>query len=283
MRMIQLAALAMVAGVAMAAGAAEAQTLDKIRSTGKLAIGYRSDTIPFSFKGEDGTPRGYSIELCKRVAHNIGTALGIANVEPVMVEVDTQGRFDQIIKGEIDILCSADTITLSRREQVDFSLLTFATGGSLLYRPDGPQTFEALKGQKVGVHAGTTTEAGLRELVQRAQLDVTIVPVQSHEEGVKKLVSDELAAYFGDGAILLFYYLTSPDREHLKLSDKLLSFEPYALPIRRGDDDFRLAVDRALASVYRSGQIGEIFANSFGGAKPSELVQAMYRLQALPE
>lgn len=267
----------------MAMGHAQAQTLDKVKAGGKLTIGYRADTIPFSFKSEDGAPRGYSVELCKRIAHNIGTALGIASIEPVMVEVDTQGRFDQLENGAVDILCSADTVTLTRREQVDFSLLTFVTGGSLLYRPDGPQSFEALKGQKVGVHAGTTTEAGLRELVQRSQLEATIVPVQSHEEGVRKLAADELAAYFGDGAILLFYYLTSPDREQIRLSDKLLSFEPYALPIRRGDDTFRLAVDRALAGIYRSGQINEIFATSFGGAKPSELVQAMYRLQALPE
>src|SRR5208337_1302603 len=49
-----------------------------------------------------------------------------------------------------------------------------------------------------------------------------------------------------------------------------LSVEPYALALPRGDSDFRLAVDRALSHIYRSGEIVAVFQRTFGGkAEPS--------------
>ena len=88
----------------------------------------------------------------------------------------------------------------------------------------------------------------------------------------------------GDGAILLFNWLQSPERDRLKLSELSLSNEPYALVMARGDDGFRLTVDRALARLYRSDRIEEIFQTSFGiRAKPSDLVRALYLLNGLPD
>jgi ABC-type amino acid transport substrate-binding protein len=70
----------------------------------------------------------------------------------------------------------------------------------------------------------------------------------------------------------------------LLLADAYLSMEPYALALRRGDEDFRLAVDRALSQIYRSGEIGGVFAASFGpAAKPSQLLLGLYTTSALPE
>jgi glutamate/aspartate transport system substrate-binding protein len=55
--------------------------------------------------------------------------------------------------------------------------------------------------------------------------------------------------------------------------------------VRRNDADFRLVADRALAQLYRSGQIEQIFNRWFGqvGVRPSPVLTAMYVLQALPE
>ncbi len=52
------------------------------------------------------------------------------------------------------------------------------------------------------------------------------------------------------------------------LAENYLSIEPYALALPRGDGDFRLAVDRALSHIYRSGEIAAIFKRTFGDAKP---------------
>ena len=74
-----------------------------------------------------------------------------------------------------------------------------------------------------------------------------------HTDGIERLASGEFAAYFGDGAILLYQLLQSPFRDRLRLSDKVLSFEPYALALPKGDEAFRLVADRALAKLSRTG------------------------------
>ncbi len=70
----------------------------------------------------------------------------------------------------------------------------------------------------------------------------------------------------------------------MRLANGYLTVEPYALALARGDDDFRLAVDRALSRIYRSGEIIQIFARSFGpGAAPSDTLQTLSTVSALPE
>ena len=135
---------------------------------------------------------------------------------------------------------------------------TFATGATLLYPKDGASNFEQLAGQKVGVLAGSTTETGLKKALEAAKIDAIIVAVPTHRDGIERLASGELAAYFGDGAILLYQLMQSPFRERLLLADKVLSFEPYALALPKGDDAFRLVVDRALARTlaHRPDQCG---------------------------
>jgi ABC-type amino acid transport substrate-binding protein len=54
--------------------------------------------------------------------------------------------------------------------------------------------------------------------------------------------------------------------------------------MRRNDGAFRLAVNRALAELYRSGGVGPIYERWFGAfGKPSPAIQAMYLLNGLPE
>jgi glutamate/aspartate transport system substrate-binding protein len=53
---------------------------------------------------------------------------------------------------------------------------------------------------------------------------------------------------------------------------------------RRNDAAFRLAVNRALAELYRSGGFIPIYERWFGiFGKPSDAIQAMYLLNGLPE
>ncbi len=77
--------------------------------------------------------------------------------------------------------------------------------------------------------------------------------------------------------------MTAKDANTYRLSDDLYSYEPYGLVMRR-DPEFRLAVDRAIARLYRTGEISGIYKRWFGAlGTPSPLLQAMYILQSIPE
>jgi polar amino acid transport system substrate-binding protein/glutamate/aspartate transport system substrate-binding protein len=265
------------------AGAATAATLDRIRDSGTIKLGYREDAAPFSFADASGLPAGYSVALCQVVASAVRSQLQREDIRIEYVLVTTENRFELLQSGGIDLLCGASSVTLERRRQVDFSLLTFVTGSSVLYRKDGPSNFLDLVGQKVGVRAGTTTEEGLERALLEAGIEAEVVEVESHDEGLRGLEAGELAAYFADRAILMLLGTGADNPGNLILSDRFFSYEPYALALQHGDNDFRLLVDSALARLYRSPDIAKIYNASFGSGRMSDLLRAVFTLQALPE
>ena len=270
--------------LALMADAASAATLDHIAQDKSIRIAYRDDAPPFSYKGKGGQPAGYMVDLCRAVAQKLGEQLKLQTLDVVFVPVTAVNRFDAITQGKADLLCEPTTQTLSRREQVDFSIPTFVDGAGLMIRSDGPHSLAALAGRKIGVLAGTTTEQELRNSLKEAGVTADVMPANTHEQGLAMLDAGKISAYFADRAILVFLAQQSAAPRKLLLADNYLTIEPYALALPHGDDAFRLAVDRALSHIYRSGEIAKIFAQTFGGkAKPSQIVQTLYLVSGLPD
>ena len=279
--MRRLAWLALILGALTAVGA-EAQTLERIRDSGTFRIGYREDAAPYAHKDSFGEAVGYSVELCRAVAAYAKETLGLAELKLEYLPVTTEDRFQAVQDGRIDLLCGATTVTLARRELVDFSLFTFIDGAGVLLRKDGPHDFEGLAGMKVGVRSATTTEQALSNTLAQQGLQVEVVAVESHEDGLAQLRAGDIQAYFADRAILIWLLLQSGD-EDLWLSERQFTYEPYALALPRGDADFRLVVDAALSGLFRSGAIDRIFTAAFGAnATQSDMLKALYVINAIP-
>jgi polar amino acid transport system substrate-binding protein/glutamate/aspartate transport system substrate-binding protein len=279
----RLGALSFAAAV-WALGPANAGTLDKVRQDKAFRIAYRDDAPPFSFTDSIGEPAGFMMDLCRSVAKHVGEQLNINDLKVNYVLVTAENRFEAIENGKADLLCEPTSATLSRREHVDFSITTFVDGASLLVAGDGPGDFGALAGKKIGVLGGTTTEQSLKDTLASASIAAEIVPAKTHLEGLAMLDKGEIVAYFGDRAILSYLASKSSDPSKLRLADNYFSLEPYALALAHGDEDFRLAVDRALSHIYRSGEIAVMFAHTFGDEmQPSDTLKTLYSVSALPD
>jgi polar amino acid transport system substrate-binding protein/glutamate/aspartate transport system substrate-binding protein len=266
--------------------AAQAGTLDDMRKNKELRIAYREDAPPFSFKPQGGgTPAGYIVDLCRAVADGLGKAAGVTDLKVTYVPVTSTDRFDAITGGKADLLCEATTATLQRRQSLGFSIATFLDGASFIIGPNGPKDIAKFAGQKVGVLGGTTTEVQLKQALAAAKIEAEIVLPKTHQEGIEAVEKGTLAAYFADRGILTALLMAGgAATANLQLADTYLSVEPYGLALRRGDEDFRLAVDRELSRIYRSGEILKIFAGTFGqGARPSPLLLSLYLVSALPQ
>ena len=270
---------------AASCGAAELQgVLKKIKTTRTIALGYSVSAVPFSFVANDERPQGYSIDLCKRVVDGIQQQLELAELRIKWVKVDVSTRIPAVVKGQVDIECGSTTHTLTREEKVDFSNMTFVDGGSYLSKLRSKlTTVKDLGGKRVGVIPGTTTEKVLAAALERAGVTAEIVPVSTHADGVAALREDKVDAYASDRMILIGLILNAIDVASYSLSEELFSYEPYGLMMKR-DADFRLAVNRELARLYRSGAVMDVYARWYGplGA-PSTLLKAMYFLNAFPE
>ncbi len=281
---VLLIAVALLSGTpAMAQG-----TLDRIRERGEIRIGYRADARPLSFE-EGGAAAGYSVDLCRSIAAGIGQQLSLPAMKATYVRVTGENRFDALVKGDIDIECGATTITLGRLEQVDFTLMTFVTGGSFLSKADNRVSAAAgLAGKRVAVMRGTSTATALQTYLTQNKIDANVVMVDDRDAGMARLQRGDVDALAGDQIVLLgnaLVALEANDAANFSFADELFSYEPYAFMVRRNDADFRLAVNRELAAIFRDGDQAPIYQKWIGtnGVKPSPMLIAMYLVQGLSE
>ncbi|KPK15498.1 MAG: hypothetical protein AMJ67_15105 [Betaproteobacteria bacterium SG8_41] len=265
--------------------AAQSGMLDKIRSSGVMTMGYVESSAPFSFVDESGQPQGYSVDLCRAIASGVRTQLKLASLETRWVPLTIQNRLEAVASGRVDIECSTTTWTLSRQSLVDFSLITFLDGGSILTRADMQAGRIAdFSGKRIAVITGTTTEKVLRASLSRRDINAEVVTVGNRAEGLKLLDGSEVDGFASDRTALIGIVLTSKTGHSFKLLDEDFSVEQYALALPRGDHEYRLAVNRVLARLYRTGSIQQIYDQWLGKlGPPSLLLSATYFIQGISE
>ena len=261
-------------------------TLEQIKNSETIHIGYRKNEPPMSFLNEDKQPVGYSIELCMHIVNEIKSTLKNPNIAVKYVPVTASNRFESLADNSIDILCGSTTKTLSRAELVDFTQLSFVTGASLLsLKTVNVDGLSDLKGKKVAVVKDTTTIETLKKALKKADSDAKIIPVDSASEGMKALIKGKVDAFSSDQVVLIGLALTNKSDVEFAISKDVFSYEPFALAVRRNDSEFRLIADRVLSQLNRSGNISQIYANWFGSftKEVPALLQAMYVLNSTPE
>ena len=276
------ASAACLAAALLAPAPAAADLLDDILARGEIRIAVRDDAPPLSYLGEDGVHQGYSVAICRVLADRLAGQLGRPGLGRVLVPVTAENRFEAVAEGRADLLCGAASVTLSRREIVDFSIPTFVDGAAVMTREDGPQSIEALAGERIGVRAGTTTEESLRLTLSARGIEAEIVAIESHPDGVADLRAGRLDAYIADQSIL--YGLAAvAGTDGLRTSENTLTLEPHALAMPRGETRMRLEVDRALSRMWRDGTMNRVFDEAFAPAQPGEALRALSALAPILE
>ena len=281
---VSMLVAALIAGCSVSVGQVMDGTLDHIKTSSALNIGYIESAPPFSFPGPDRRPVGYSVDLCTHVASAIQKQLGI-NLKLNWVPVTAESRVDMVAQGKVDIECGTTTASLSRQERVDFSLMTFVDGGGLLTKSElSLHAMADLANKRIAIIPGTTTEIALTKFLKEEFVTVQLIRVKDHVEGRSAVEKGSADAFASDRGILIGLVVTAKDPSSFTIPSLLFSYEPYGFMVRRNDAAFRLAVNRALAELYRSGGIVQIYDRWFGAlGKPSPALQAMYLLNGLPE
>jgi polar amino acid transport system substrate-binding protein len=282
---------------ALAAG-----TLDKVRDSGKLTLGYRADTRPFAYTDEAGKAAGYSVALCQKVADAVKAELKLPALAVEFVPVTAANRFEALQQGRVDLGCGTDTPTLERRAIVDFSIPIFSAGigavvradtdrrlrDALADRPDPAQPIwrgaPGLLTEKVvfAIVGGTTIEKKLIDGLKARRIEVTVSPVADYATGLQMVRERRAAALFGDRPVLLDAARPGPSAaEELVVIERSFTHEPLALALRHGDDAFRLLVDRTLSRLFRSKDLAPLYTSYFGA--PAAGTLELFQSMALPD
>jgi putrescine:ornithine antiporter len=293
-------AAALLATALLPAAAATADTMERIRQSGKLTLGYRTDARPFSYVDASGNATGYAIALCEAVSNAIKAESGVSSLAVQWVPVTVEDRFASVRDAKIDLLCGPDAETLELRKEVSFSIPVFQGGIGALVRADAPLPLrDVLSGQPpsgptwrgsparildqkiFSAVAGTRSESWLNEKIAEFRIAANVMTVDSYAAGVASVLDGGASAFFADRAILVDAAQSSASADDLLVIERLFTREPVALAMGRNDDAFRLVVDRALSKLYTSPEFETVYLKWFG--QPDDATKAFFRMSALPE
>ena len=261
-------AISALAGLVLAGNFALAQPMDGrlkiIHETATLRVAYRTNSPPFSYLDAQGRPVGYTVELCERVARSLEAHLNV-RLSIKWIPVDERTRFEAIVNETADMECGSTTVSLSRLKIVDFSSIVFAESTGVLVKSGrGLLLFENMAGKNIAVIAGTTNARAVRDQVVRRNLSARIIEFGDRQEGIAALARGDVDGFASDRLVLLAL-ARAANLQDVVLLPEDLSFEPLAIMLPRGDWAFRLAVNTALARVFRSGEIVGLYTKYLGG------------------
>jgi len=274
-------------------------TLDRIRTAGTIKLGYRVDATPMSYRDASGQPAGYSVALCNKVADQLKHDLSLPSLAVEWVAVTT--GFTDLDQHSVDLICAADEVTLAHREKASFSIPVFPGGVSALLRTDAAQALQhaleerrppyqplwrgtpppTLEHRTYSALVNSTTLDALKSQIAKMQLTANVESANTYDAGLAAVVDGRTDVLFGDRAQLLQAVQRSVARKDLRVLTRHYTFAAQALAVARNDDAFRLAVDRALTSVYLDPQFGDLYATAFGPADADTV--AFFRSVVVPK
>src|SRR4051794_5409072 len=271
---LALAALCAAGGAGAEEGAPLSGTLKTISDRGTILIGIRDSAIPFSFLNKAGQPIGFSVDLCRGIASDVAATLDRELVEPdspawqsglriVYVPLTPEARLPKVISGEVDLECGSTTANAERARTVAFSPVFFLAGTKLMAPLEAPAgeavaSYHDRAGRTVVVGAGTTNAAVMRRLAGTVAPPVTVVEAPGLEAAYEMLVKGDADAFASDDVLLAGIGATHPDGSRFGIVGDYLSFEPYAITIRRDDPAFADLVRASFERMAGEGTLARL-------------------------
>ncbi|CAN7657082.1 amino acid ABC transporter substrate-binding protein [Variovorax paradoxus] len=260
-----LAAAAATALLLSAAGAgAQTDTLKKIRESGAITMGVRDASGAMSFTLGPGSYTGFHVEVCERVVADIGRALQIEKIHVKYQLVTPQNRIALVQNGTVDIECGTTTNNAARQKDVAFAPTLYVEGVRIAVKAaSGIVSPAQLSGKAVAATTGTTSVQLLRKLKREGAGEIAEVLAKDNSEGFLLLESGRVDGFAADGQILATLISKSREPAQYRLLDQVLSVEPIAIMLAKGDPAFKKLVDQSVVSLARSGEAARLYDKWF--------------------
>ncbi len=275
------AAALLVLAAAWACGAVHAEegdvltgTLKTIKDRGTILIGYRETALPFSFLNEGRQPVGFSLDLCHGIAEDVARKLNRELLEAdapawqtgvriVYVPVTADERMPKLVAGTIDLECGSTTANAERARTAAFSPIFFLAGTKLMVPLAGGRataaSYRDLAGRTVVVGAGTTNAAVIRLLADHVSPPITVLEAPGLDAAYAMLAAGKADAFASDDILLSGFIATRPDGNRFRVIGDYLSYEPYAIALRRDDAGFADLVRNSFARMATEGTLNRLY------------------------
>ncbi len=239
-------------------------TLKKVKESGVITIGHRDSSIPLSYLDDKLQPVGFSIELCKHVVDAVKAKLGLPNLTVKYNPVTSATRLPLVANGTVDIECGSTANMTSRQIQVGFSYTFFVPQFKWITRANNQiKDADDLRGKTVAVTAGTNTALFVNKMNNEGKLGMTIMQGKDHAESFLLVETSRASAWMEDDILIAGFRANAKNPADFRLLDKSYPSDPYALMIRKDDQQFKTLVDETLAALMRSGEFEKLYTQWF--------------------
>ena len=249
----------------VAVGSAYAQstdTLAKIKASGSISLGVR-DSSALSYTLGNGKYVGFHTEMGERIIADLSKAVG-KDLSIQYTPVTSQNRIPLVQNGTVDLECGSTTNNATRAKDVSFAVTTYVEEVRILTKSNsGINGISDLKGKTVATTTGTTSVQTLRKNKRAEGIDFKEIMGKDHADSFLLLESGRADAFVMDGSILAANASKSRNASDYKIVGEVLSVEPIACMLRKGDEPFKKAVDDSIKRQIADGSLTKLYDKWF--------------------
>jgi glutamate/aspartate transport system substrate-binding protein len=245
-------------------------TLQKVKETNRIVLGFQEASVPFSYLDGNQKAIGYAVDICMKIVDAVKRELKLSSLDVETSPVTSSNRIPLMMNGTVDLVCSATTNNAERQRQVAFTNSHFLSATRFAARKsDNITTIDHLKGKPVVAVAGSTNMVQLNQVNAARNLGITPLAAKDQAEAFLILETGRAAAYVLDDVQLAVAIARSKDPSAYIISEEAFSkAEPYGIMLRRDDAAFKAVADRATAELYRSPEVEALYKKWFESPVP---------------
>lgn len=219
-----------------------------------------NDYPPFNYIDEDGDLTGFNVDLARFVCDELSVEC--------TVRAETWGQLITLLKqGDADAIIASMRVSEEALRELDFTDAYYHTPARFVALKSYKQvvvTPEALKGAKLGVVAGTSHEAYLRDFFAESD----IMTFKTSDDAKDALRAGTIEMLFGDGVTLMFWINGTLSEECCEFRGGPFTESKYfgegiGIAVLKGNRKLREALNYGLHLVRSEGRFEELYLRYF--------------------
>jgi ABC-type amino acid transport substrate-binding protein len=241
--------------VAMTVAVASARAADTLRVLSSL------DWPPLTLLDKNGEPSGFEVGFAQAICAELNRRCEIVNTP-------FEDIIPALLAGRGDVIVSDLSITEERRQKVAFTVpymrdlpQTFLAGRGYGH----PVTAEGLRGEKIGVSAGSVQESYLAKNFPQSRL--VPIPAGVDETGLNRIFAalgkDEVDLALVDSAVALTFIESPAGNAYAMNGDPIYGDDWIGMAVRKNDEDLRQKLNAAIVRLRLDGTYKKINAKYF--------------------
>ncbi|MFV0482271.1 MAG: transporter substrate-binding domain-containing protein [Campylobacteraceae bacterium] len=239
-------------------------TLNQILERGELSIGFDPGYMPFEMRTKRGDIIGFDIDIAREMANAMGVKLKL-------VPNDWNGIIASLLTGKFDMILAGMTVTSERNLRINFTDPYITIGQTLLAnKKHAGKTWKDLdkSGYTITAKLGTTGEIVAKKIFKNAKIKT----FEAQSEAIQEVMNGVADAWIYDQPPNSIYMLEK-GKGTLVHMNELLTSEPLAIGIRKGDPDFLNWLNNFLSQIKHDGTYDRIYNKWFNDDKWLNQVQ----------